>query len=56
VARVRALDRVLLWGHYMVPLFFSPVDRLAHWSRLRRPAVTPLYGPLIESWWVADPR
>lgn len=56
VARARALDRVLLWGHYMVPLFYSPVDRLAHWSRLRRPAVTPLYGPLIESWWVADPR
>ncbi len=56
VARARALDRVLLWGHYMVPLFHSPVDRLAHWSRLKRPAVTPLYGPLIESWWVEDGR
>lgn len=56
VARVRALDRVLLWGHYMVPLFHSPVDRLAHWTRLKRPAATPLYGPLIESWWVEDGR
>lgn len=51
VARVRALDRVLLWGYYMVPLFHSPVDRLAHWSWLGRPEVTPLYGPLIETWW-----
>ena len=51
VARVRALDRVLLWGHYMVPLFHSPVDRMARWSWLKRPEVTPLYGPLVESWW-----
>ncbi|MFD1624799.1 extracellular solute-binding protein [Azospirillum griseum] len=56
VARVHALDRVLMWGQYMVPLFYSPVDRLAHWSHLRRPAVTPLYGPLIESWWVDPAR
>ncbi|MBP2299894.1 extracellular solute-binding protein [Azospirillum picis] len=52
VGRVRALDRVLLWGHYMVPLFHSPVDRIARWTRLHRPAVTPLYGPLTETWWV----
>lgn len=52
VGRVRALDRVLLWGHYMVPLFHSPVDRIARWSTLHRPAVTPLYGPMLESWWV----
>ncbi|MGF7174595.1 extracellular solute-binding protein [Azospirillum doebereinerae] len=56
VARVRALDRVLLWGHYMVPLFHSPVDRLARWSRLKRPEITPLYGPLIETWWVEEGR
>ncbi|WP_448203717.1 extracellular solute-binding protein [Azospirillum sp. sgz302134] len=55
VTRVRALDRVLLWGHYMVPLFHSPVDRIARWSRLKRPDVTPLYGPLVESWWVEPP-
>ncbi len=53
VGRVRALDRVLLWGHYMVPLFHSPVDRIARRSTLHRPANTPLYGPMVESWWVA---
>ncbi|WP_353858368.1 extracellular solute-binding protein [Azospirillum formosense] len=54
VARVRALDRVLLWGHYMVPLFHSPADRMARWSRLKRPEATPLYGPLVESWWIGE--
>ncbi|MFC5358518.1 extracellular solute-binding protein [Azospirillum himalayense] len=54
VARVRALDRVLLWGHYMVPLFHSPADRMARWSRLKHPEATPLYGPLVESWWIEE--
>lgn len=49
--RVRALDRVLLWGFYMVPLFHSPVDRIAHWTSVRRPAVTPVYGAATETWW-----
>lgn len=52
VATARALDRVLLWGNHMIPLFYSPVDRLAASSRLRRPAVTPLYGAMPEAWWM----
>jgi len=52
VARVRALDRVLLWGHYMVPLFHASADRIARWNYVRRPAVTPVYGAVLESWWV----
>lgn len=51
VGDVRALDRVLLWGHHMVPLFYSPVDRLAVSSRLGRPKTTPLYGAMPETWW-----
>ena len=51
VARVRALDRVLLWSHYMVPLFHSNVDRLARWTHIRRPNMVPLYGSPMESWW-----
>ncbi len=51
VTAVRALDRVLLWGHYVIPLYHQPHDRVAYWRKLRRPAVTPVYGPMIESWW-----
>ena len=50
-ARVRALDRVLLWGFYMVPLFHSPVDRIARWTWVRRPEVTPVYGASADTWW-----
>jgi len=48
-----ALDRVVLWGHWIVPLFQSPVDRVAWRSHLRRPAVTPLYGVWLDAWWAA---
>ncbi|MGQ9368152.1 extracellular solute-binding protein [Azospirillum sp. ST 5-10] len=52
VARARALDRVLMWGHYRVPLFHAAADRIARWTRVGRPEVTPLYGPVVEAWWV----
>lgn len=51
-ATVHALDRTLLAGYYFVPLFHSPVDRIAYWRKLRRPDMTPLYGPPLEAWWV----
>ena len=51
VIAARALDRVLLWGHYVIPLFHSKTDKVAYWSHLHRPQVTPLYGTTIDLWW-----
>ena len=51
VHTVRALDRVLLWGHHFVPLYHLNEDRVAHWDRFGRPAVSPLYGIVTETWW-----
>jgi microcin C transport system substrate-binding protein len=51
VATAHALDRVLLAGHYMVPLYYAGIDRYASWSFLHHPATTPLYGTVLESWW-----
>jgi ABC-type oligopeptide transport system substrate-binding subunit len=48
---VRALDRTLLWGHWVVPLWHLPVDRVAHWDRFGFPPKPPLYGFRIETWW-----
>lgn len=53
---VRALDRILTAGRYVIPAGFSPVSRLAHAADLRYPAqTTPLYGDwpgfLPELWW-----
>ena len=49
---VRAMDRVLLWGHHFVPLYYLQGDRVAYWNRFGRPGVTPLlmivWGILTE--------
>lgn len=52
VAAARALDRVLLWGNYVVPLYYDTVDRIAFWGDLDwvRDA-DPLYGLVVESMW-----
>jgi microcin C transport system substrate-binding protein len=54
VAACRALDRVLLWHHYVIPHWHTNVARIAHWDELGRPAVSPRYGIDLFSWWI-DP-
>jgi peptide/nickel transport system substrate-binding protein len=51
VAAVRALDRVLISGFYVIPLFYLPAQWIARWTTIGRPAVTSLYGYLPETWW-----
>jgi peptide/nickel transport system substrate-binding protein len=51
VAAVRALDRLLISGIYVVPLFHLPDIWIARWPWIGRPATPSLTGPLIESWW-----
>jgi len=51
VAAVRAMDRVLQWGHYVIPLFHLKADRIALWDRFGRPKATPVYGYRLETWW-----
>lgn len=48
---VRAYDRVLLSGAYVIPLYFRPERWVAHWKRIHRPDVTPLQGPQLPAWW-----
>jgi microcin C transport system substrate-binding protein len=54
VHTVRALDRVLLWGHWFVPLYHMNEDRIAYWDKFGRPDITPLYGIVTEAWWERD--
>jgi len=51
VSAVRALDRTLLSGFYVVPLFYLKDQWLAYKSDLRRPERTPLMGTNIDTWW-----
>ena len=52
VTAVRAYDRVLISGHYMVPLFYLPKQRLARWNFVKHPETTPLYGYQLPSFWL----
>lgn len=51
ISAVRALDRVLLSGDYVIPLFHTPKDWVAHWRKLKFPKTTPLFGFNVDSWW-----
>ncbi len=54
ITATRALDRVLLWGHYVVPQWHLKFDRIAYWDMFGRPAKDPKYGVDFMSWWI-DP-
>jgi len=51
VAAVRALDRVLISGAYVVPLFYLPQQWVARRAAINHPARTSLFGFLPDSWW-----
>ncbi|QFU16484.1 extracellular solute-binding protein [Microvirga thermotolerans] len=51
VAAVRALDRVLLSGFYVVPLFYVNDQWLAYRTGLKRPERLPFLGTNIDTWW-----
>ena len=50
---VRALDRVLVSGYYVVPLYHVDKQWVAHWKHVEHPAKQPLYGYQLETWWDA---
>lgn len=51
VAAVRALDRVLLWGHYVVPLGHRTKDYLAYWDKIAHPPLGAMGLPSIHTFW-----
>jgi len=53
VSAVRALDRVLMSGHYVIPLFHLPRLWVAHWRQLQHPESAPYNGVEIDTWWMA---
>lgn len=52
-AAVRAYDRLLVAGHYVVPLYHVGEQWVARWNRIGRPEQTPLYGYQLSTWWDA---
>jgi peptide/nickel transport system substrate-binding protein len=55
VSAVHALDRVLMSGMYVIPLFYPSEQWVAYWTDLHHPAKPSLYGFKIDAWWVEPP-
>jgi microcin C transport system substrate-binding protein len=56
VAATRALDRVLLWNHYVVPQWWSAL-RTARWDRFGLPETLPAFAPaggFPDVWWYEE--
>ena len=53
VATTRALDRVLLWGHYVIPQWHIRSFRLVYWNKFGRSGLRPKYGlGFPATWWI----
>ena len=50
-AYVRALDRVIMNEYYFIPQWYSPTDRIAYRSGLKRPQTDIKTGADIYTWW-----
>lgn len=51
VDAARAIDRILMWEQYVVPLYHRSGFRVAYWNTLAHPKLNSTYGPVIETWW-----
>lgn len=53
IAATRALDRVMLWNHYMILQWYNPTTWIAHWDKFGRPARHPSQDPsVLTTWWI----
>ncbi len=55
VARTRAMDRVLLWHHFVIPNWHNRAWWIAFWDRFGRPPRAPRYGLGFPTTWWVDP-
>ena len=48
-----ALDRLVMWGCYTIPLGYTPGDMVGYWQPLQHPDTMPAYGVQLDAWWAA---
>ena len=51
IIAIHILDRLLLEGYYVIPLFHDAKHRIAYWESLEHPKINPKIGLGIQSWW-----
>jgi len=56
VAASRALDRVMMWGYYLIPLYAYDARRTVYWDKFGIPP-QPLYRPAYpDGWWYDEAK
>ncbi len=56
LSHVHAMDRILLWNHYVIPMWHYPKWRIAYWAKIERPDTLSGISPLISQTWWAKPE
>lgn len=57
VAATHALDRVLLWNHYVIPNWYFPATRVAYWDKFGKPEVSAKYSVASpDTWWLDEAK
>ncbi|MFO1123638.1 MAG: extracellular solute-binding protein [Hyphomicrobiales bacterium] len=57
VTACKALDRALIWNHFVVPMWFIANERTARWDRFGRPATLPAFSLGFPNiWWWDEAR
>jgi microcin C transport system substrate-binding protein len=52
VTACKALDRALIWNHYVIPMWYIAYERTARWDRFGRPGKLPdLTTGFPNVWW-----
>ncbi len=52
ISATRALDRVLLHNHYVIPHWHIRNFRVAYWNKFERPSISPKYALGFNTWWL----
>ena len=52
IIATKALDRVLLWNHYVIPQWHISSYRTLYWDIFDKPKVRPKYSLGTNTWWI----
>ncbi len=56
ITRTHALDRALLWGHYVIPNWHINYYRISYWNKFSKPEIVPKYGLGFFNWWIDEEK
>ena len=56
ITTTKALDRVLLWNHYVIPQWHISSYRTLYWDIFNKPKIRPKYSLGIDTWWIDESK